>query len=156
MKTTLFNCSSSSEPWQPERRQNIVIALSTLPQGWVSARKHQCTTAITTMWTESSWAFPERYTADDSWIVRSSDGGQLGDKRALTPTPRWVSAQLLYVSVSVRQRSRGCSHNLRRPFLRAVRFLYLYYIILHYASQFFRYQECDIALRGTIFPLPGV
>ena len=34
------------------------------------------------MWTESSWAFPESYTADDSWIERSSDGGQLGDKRA--------------------------------------------------------------------------
>ena len=33
------------------------------------------------MWTESSWAFPKSYTADDSWIVRSSDGGQRGDKR---------------------------------------------------------------------------
>ena len=41
------------EPWRPKRRQNIITALTTLPQGWVSARKHQCTTAITTMWTES-------------------------------------------------------------------------------------------------------
>ena len=28
------------------------------------------------------WAFPESYTADDSWIVRSSDGGRREDKRA--------------------------------------------------------------------------
>ena len=68
--------------WRP--RQNI----STLPQGWVSARKHQCTTAITTMWTDSSWAFPESYTADDSWIVRSSDGGQRADKRAHNSTTK--------------------------------------------------------------------
>ena len=70
------------ELWRPKRRQSIITALTTLPQGWVSTRKHQYTTAITTMWTESSWAFPESYTADESWIVRSSDGGQRGDKRA--------------------------------------------------------------------------
>ena len=40
------------------------------------------------MWTESSWAFPESYTADDSWIVRSSDGGQPGDKRARNYTTK--------------------------------------------------------------------
>jgi len=51
-------------------------------QRWVSTRKHQYTTAITTMWTKSSWAFPDSYTADDSRIVRSSDGGQRGDLRA--------------------------------------------------------------------------
>ena len=45
-----------------------------------SACKHQCTTAITTMRTEFSCAFPESYTADDSWIVRSSDGGHGGQK----------------------------------------------------------------------------
>ena len=73
------------EPWRPKRRQNI-IALTTLPQRWVSTRKHQYTTAITTMWTESSWAFPESYTADESWIVRSSDDGQRGDKRAHNST----------------------------------------------------------------------
>jgi len=37
----------------------------------VAARVSFGTTAITTMWTESSWAFPESYSADDSWIVRS-------------------------------------------------------------------------------------
>ena len=70
------------EPWRPKRRQNIITALTTLPQRWFSTHKHHYTTAITTKWTESSWAFPESYTADESWIVRSSDGGQREDKRA--------------------------------------------------------------------------
>ena len=48
--------------------------------------KHQCKTSITSMWTESSWAFPESYTTDDSWIMRSRDGGQRGDKRAHNST----------------------------------------------------------------------
>jgi len=34
-----------------KRRKNIAKVLTTLPQG-VSARKHQYTTEITTMWTE--------------------------------------------------------------------------------------------------------
>ena len=50
------------ESWRPKRSQNVITALTTLPQGRISTRKHQCTTAITTMWTESSWAFPESYT----------------------------------------------------------------------------------------------
>ena len=75
---TLSNWSSLSRPWQPKRRQNIITALTTLPQGWVSVRKHQCTTAITTMWTESSWAFPENYTAR-SCVRAILDNG---DKRA--------------------------------------------------------------------------
>ena len=52
------------------------------------SHKHQCTTVITMMWTESLWAFPESYTADDSWIVRSSDGGQRGDKRTHNSTTK--------------------------------------------------------------------
>jgi len=76
------------EPWQPKQRQNVIAAPTTLPQVWVSTRKHQCTTAITTTWTESSWAFPESYTADDSWIMRSSDGGQREDKRAHNSTTK--------------------------------------------------------------------
>jgi len=52
------------------------------------ASKHQCTTAITTMCTESSWAFPESYTADDSWIMCSSNGGQRVDKRAHNSTTK--------------------------------------------------------------------
>jgi len=48
-------------------------------------------------------------------------------KGLITPPPRWVSAQLLYVGVSAWrwswQWSWQCSWNLRRPFLRAVRFL---------------------------------
>jgi len=32
--------------------------------------------------------FPESYTADDSWIVRSSDGGHGETKVLITPPPR--------------------------------------------------------------------
>jgi len=88
------------EPWRPRRRQNVITELTTLPQGWVSTRKHGCTTAVTTMWTEFSWAFPESYAVDDSWIVRSSDGRHGETKGLITPPPRWVSAQLLYVFVT--------------------------------------------------------
>jgi len=35
-------------------------------------------TANTMMRTDSSWTFPESYTADGTWIVRSSDGRQRG------------------------------------------------------------------------------
>jgi len=49
------------EPWLPKRRQNIITVLTTLPQGWVLGCKHQCLRAITTMWTESLWAFLESY-----------------------------------------------------------------------------------------------
>ena len=45
-------------------------------------------TAIMSVWTESSWAFPKSYTADDSWIVRTSDGGQQGDKRPHNSTTK--------------------------------------------------------------------
>ena len=49
------------EPWQPKRRQNIITrrqnittAVTMLPQGWVSAPKHQCKTAIPTF-VDFSW-----------------------------------------------------------------------------------------------------
>ena len=51
------------------------------------------------MWTESSWAFPESYTADDSWIVRSSDGGQRGDKRAHNYTTKILHNYYTFVSL---------------------------------------------------------
>jgi len=51
------------------------------------------------MWTESSWDFPESYTADESWIVRSSDGGQQGDKRAHNFTIKVISAHYTFVSL---------------------------------------------------------
>ena len=63
------------EPWQPKRRQNIITALTTLPQRWVLTRKHQYMTAITTMCTESSWAFPDSYTADESWAATGRQKG---------------------------------------------------------------------------------
>jgi len=40
------------------------------------------------MWTESPWAFPESYTADDSWFVCSSNGGHGEAKVLITPPPR--------------------------------------------------------------------
>jgi len=110
------------ELWRPKRRQT---ALTKLPQGLVSARKYHCTTAITAMWTQSSWAFSESYTTDDSWIVRSSNGDLRKTKALITPQPRRVSAQLLYVLVNARRRSRWRSQNLRRPISRAGRFDYL-------------------------------
>ena len=76
------------KPWQPKWRQNFITTLTPLPQGWVLARKHQCTTAITTMRTEASWAFHESYTADDSWIMRSNDREQQGDEMAHNSTTK--------------------------------------------------------------------
>jgi len=77
------------EPWWQKRRQNVITALTTLPQGWVSTRKHQCTTAVTTMWTEFSWAFPESYTIG-SCARAVADNRKT--KGLITPQPRWVSA----------------------------------------------------------------
>jgi len=57
-------------------------------------------TAIT-MWMESLWAFPESYSAGNSQIVYSNNGGQREEKRAQKLTIRvsfcaiiihWVSA----------------------------------------------------------------
>jgi len=45
----------------------------------VSAHKHQCTTAVTTMWTETSWAFPESYTAGSCARVMADN---VGEKKA--------------------------------------------------------------------------
>ena len=49
---------------------------------------HVSISARHTMWTESSWAFPESYNVDESWIVRSSDGGPRGEKGLITPPSR--------------------------------------------------------------------
>jgi len=88
------------EPWgQNEDRTLLQHTQRCHNSEFRHVRKHQCTTAIITMWTESSWTFPESYTADDSWIVRSRDGGHRETKGLITPPPRWVSAQLLYVCV---------------------------------------------------------
>jgi len=83
------------EPWRP--KQNVITALTTLPQGWDLTRKNQCTTAITTMRTESSWAFSESYTTR-SCARAMADNRET--KGLITPPSRWVSAQLLYVCVT--------------------------------------------------------
>ena len=152
--TTPLNCMNWSSHGSQDEDKTLLQHLQRYHKG-VSARKHRCTTAITTMWTESSWAFPESYTADDSWIVRSSDGGHGETKGLISPPPKWVSAQLLYVWVNARWRSRWCSQNLRRPFLQAGRFDYLFNY-LHYAAQFFPYQECNITRHNFSPTRPGV
>jgi len=73
------------EPWRPKRRQHVITVLTTLLQGWISTRKHQYTTAITTMCTESSWAFPESYTTGS---CARATGRQQGDKRAPNSTTK--------------------------------------------------------------------
>ena len=73
------------EPWRPKRRQNIT-ALTTLPQGWISARKHQCTTAnhydVDRIFVGLYWELHWRWQLDralERWR-------QLGDKRAHNST----------------------------------------------------------------------
>ena len=86
---------------------------------------------ITTVWTESSWAFSESYTATENQIRSSSNSAQTKGLR--TPSPRWASAQLLCVhnsdQDSVVRIFAGLSFELM--------FLYSHYIILH---NFFPYR----------------
>ena len=103
-----------------------------------------------------------------SFARLGSDGGQRGDKRDHNPAThtRWVSAPLLYVCVTSRQQSRGCSQYLCSSFLWAVRlfnFIRLDYITRHNFSptrsvitQNNISSTRSVTLRGTIFPLPGV
>ena len=55
-------------------------------------------------------------------------------KGLITPPPRWVSAQLLYVCVTTWQRSRLWSQNLCSLFLRAVR-LFIYITLINYITR---------------------
>ena len=63
--------------------------------------------------------------------VMAADGKTKG---LITPPPRWVSAQLLYVCVSAWQWSQLCSQNLCSPFLRAVRLFTLFTLINYIIS----------------------
>ena len=93
-----FNWSvRASHGGQNEDKTLLQHSQGQLPQGWVSTRKHQCTTAITTMWTESFWAFPESYTTG-SCARATADNWET--KWLITLPPRWFSAQLLYVCVT--------------------------------------------------------
>ena len=119
------------EPWRPKRRQNIITALTTLPQGWV--RHVSINTRQRSLRYGQNLHGPFlRATLQMTVGLCARAMAINGKTKALrTLPPRWVSAQLLYVLVNVRRRSRWCSQNLRRPFLQAVRFLYLYYITWH-------------------------
>ena len=144
-KQTNLSCDDHTvqliKPWRPKLRRNIITAR---PQGWVSARKHQCMTAITTMWTESSWAFCESYTANESWIVRSSDGGPQGDKGAHNSTTK-VSFCTIIMFVSLHDSDH---EGVVRIFVALSCELrgYLHYLFtLH--STIFPYQECNYTLQ---------
>ena len=90
-------CCSIDRAMAAKTKTNVITALTTLPQGWVSTCKRQYTPAITTMWTESSWAFPASYTTG-SCARAMADNGET--KGLITPPSRWVSAQLLYICVT--------------------------------------------------------
>ena len=83
---------------------------------------------------KSSWAFPESYTADDSSIVRSSDGGHGETKGFITPP-------------SVTESLHDSDHEgVVRIFVALSCELWglFNYITLHYAAQFLPYEECNI------------
>ena len=63
---------------------------------------------------------PHMWRHNCNWQVRAMaiNGMTKGPR---TPLPRWVSAQLLYLSVSAWRQSWWCSQNLCRPFPQAVR-----------------------------------
>jgi len=119
------------------------------------AHKHQCMTAITTMWTESSWVFPESYTAHDSWIVRSSDGGQRGDKRAHNSTTKvsfcTIIIRLCHCTIATMMVH---SQNLCSPFLRAVRLLTLITLINYIMRH--NFSPTRSVICGTISPTRSV
>ena len=97
-----------------------------MPARWVSVCNRQWTTAITAVWSESLWALRMTVLATN---VEENDRAMAADgtsKALVSPSPRWVSPQLLCGCVTAWWRSRWCSQNLCRPFLRAVRFDYLF------------------------------
>ena len=97
------------------------------------------------MWTESSWAFPESYTADDSWIVHSSDGRH-GETKVLITHCQGELLHNYYTFGSLHDHdgvvrifvALSCKLG---GFFNYV--IILYWIILDYAKQFFPYRECN-------------
>ena len=81
--------------WRPKGRHEIITALTTLPARWVSVCNHQWTTAITAVWSESLWALRMTVLATN---VEENDRAMAADgttKAIVSPSPRWVSPQLL-------------------------------------------------------------
>jgi len=82
-RVTWWLCCSidgcSSEPWRPRRWQNITTALTTLPQGWVSAHKHQCTTYdVDRIFVGLSWELQCRWQLDRALERWQTTGRQKG------------------------------------------------------------------------------
>jgi len=72
-------------------------------------------------------------------------------KGLITPPPRWVSAQLLYVCVTAWQRSRLWSQDLCSLFLRAVR-LFIYITLINYITRHNFSPTRSVITRHNFFP----
>ena len=95
--TTLFNWSSLSEPWQPKWKQNTT-ALTTLPQGWVFACKHDSNHYdVDRIFAGLSWELHCQWQLDCALEWWRNDGRTKG---LITPPSGWVST-LLYTFASV-------------------------------------------------------
>ena len=149
--TTLFN-------WLSHGRQNddkaLLQCLQPCHKDKVLACKHQCTKAITTLWTEFLWAFPESYTANDSWIVRSSNGGQWRDKMAQYHD----QGEFLHNSYTFVSLHDSNHDGVVRIFVALFCKLWGYLFTL--CGTTFPYQECNVWCNfitwNNFFLLPGV
>lgn len=91
------------------RRKNITVLTR------VSlVHKHQWTTVITTVWSESTWGLHESSAANDSQSERSSNDGWHKDKSSISKVS--FSTKIIYLTCTQLQLW-GCSQNLCRPFL---------------------------------------
>ena len=72
-----------SKPCRPKRRQNIITALTTLPQGWVLAQRRTANMAV---WSEPLWALCKSCTGNKCQRERSSNGDQWDDKSTCIST----------------------------------------------------------------------
>ena len=78
------------EPWWPKQRQNIITALTTLPQGWILARMHDSNHYnVDTIFVGLSWELHWWWHLD-----RALSNGGNGKTKGLITQPRWVSAQI--------------------------------------------------------------
>jgi len=121
-----------TEARRPRRRQNIT-ALTTLPQVWVSARKHQYSDHYDVDWifVGLSWKLHCRWQLDralERWRTRR-------DKRARNSTTKVcfciIIIRLCHCKIAIAE-------------------------VLSESCELWGYLFTLFTLRGTIFPLPGV
>ena len=66
----------SSQQWRPKVRQELITLLTTSPAQCVLACKHQCTVAVTAVWSETLWGLRKAVLATN---VEESDRGMAAD-----------------------------------------------------------------------------